>query len=215
MELQGNINSCEAQEVRQRSEFLKHVSDFAQFMQKEYIEPSDGEMSLFISAGDATLNDKERGGAECMMGQHVQIAVGLASMMSDEKWQPVFQLARRMADDYTDLDDRRAELHRRRRRLITAIAVSTLWTLVFAALLVLSIVMHRSPLVTITSILLMAVAALDIYHQYHQWKTLQRDRRRLSADEHDHARNRADREVAQAMQRFFARFRSEQDGEEE
>ena len=212
MEQQGNLNSREAQEVRQRSEFLKRVTDFAQFMQKEYIEPSDGEMSLFISAGDATLNDKERGGMECVMGQHAQIAVGLASMMSDEKWQPVFQLARRMADDYTDLDDRRAELRRRRRRLITAIAVSTLWTLVLAALLVLSIVMHRSPLVTITSILLMAVVALDLYPQ---WKALQRDRRRLSADEHDHARNRIDREVVQAMQRFFARFRSEQDGEEE
>jgi hypothetical protein len=208
MEQQGNLNSREAQEVRQRSEFLKRVTDFAQFMQKEYIEPSDGEMSLFISAGDATLNDKERGGMECVMGQHAQIAVGLASMMSDEKWQPVFQLARRMADDYTDLDDRRAELRRRR----LTIAVSTLWTLVLAALLVFSIVMHRSPLVTITSILLMTVAALDLYSQ---WKALQRDRRRLSADEHDHARNRIDREVAQAMQRFFARFRSEQDGEEE
>lgn len=212
MEPQGNLNSREAQEVRQRSEFLKRVTDFAQFMQKEYIEPSDGEMSLLISAGDATLDDGNTPHMHCALGHGSLTSAGLAAMMSDENAQPLFRMARRMADDYTDLDDRRRELRRRRRRLIAAIALCTVWTLVLVAMLALDIVMHRSPFTDITSLLLMAAVVLNLYPQ---WLALQRDRRRLSADEHDHARNRIDREVAQAMHRFFARFRSEQDGEDE
>lgn len=212
MKPQGNLNSREAQEVRERSEFLKRVTDFAQYMQKEYIEPSDGERSLIISAGDATTDDDRVLRRQCLMGQLGQVSAGLASMMSDANWQPAFRLARRMADDYDDLDDRRSDLRRRRRRLLTAIAICTLWTAVLVTLLIIDIVTHRSVLTDITSLLLMAVVALNLYPQ---WRDMQRERRRLRADEADHRRNRIDREVAQAMHRFFSKFTREQDDDDD
>lgn len=212
MKPQDNLNSREAQQVRERSDFLKRVTDFAQYMQKEYIEPSDGERSLVISAGDATTDDDCVLRTQCLMGQHVQVSAGLASMISDADWQPAFRLARRMADDYDDLDDRRSELRRRRRRLLTAIAICTLWAAVLVTLLTIHIVTHSSVLTDITSLLLMAVVALNLYPQ---WRDVQRERRRLRADEADHRRNRIDREVAQAMHRFFSKFTREQDGDDE
>jgi len=38
IEKQGNFDSCEAREVRQQSEFLKRVQDFAEYMHKEFID---------------------------------------------------------------------------------------------------------------------------------------------------------------------------------
>ncbi len=38
---QSNLNTAEAQDVRQRSEYLNQVTNFAQFMCKEHIEESD------------------------------------------------------------------------------------------------------------------------------------------------------------------------------
>lgn len=209
MEPQGNLNSREAQEVRQRSEFLKRVTDFAQYMQKEYIEPSDGEMSLLISAGDATTDGDGTLRTQCRMGRNFEIAAGLASMMRDEDNQPLFRLARRMADDYTDLDDRRRDLRRKQRTFYALTALTVFWT---GCIVFLQAWGVANCIATITNLLLMAYIGFQLWTLHN---ALQRDRRRLSADEHDHARNRIDREVAQAMHRFFARFRSEQDGEDE
>lgn len=77
IEKQGNYDSCEAQQVRQQSEFLKRVHDFAEYMHKEYISESDGEMSLFISASDSTLADDKVGRMQCVMGSEALVATGL------------------------------------------------------------------------------------------------------------------------------------------
>lgn len=207
-----NRQSAEAQDVRERSEFLKRVTDFAEYMWKEYIEPSGGERSLIICAGDATTDDDDVLRTQCLMGKHVQVSAGLASMMSNADYQPVFRLARRMADDYDDLDDRRSKLRRDRRLLLTVIAFCTLWAAVLVTLLIIHIMMHRSVLTDITSLLLMAVLALNLYPR---WRDMQRERRRLRADEADHRSNRIDREVAQAMHRFFSKFTSERDDDDE
>ena len=74
IEKQGNYDSCEAQQVRQQSEFLKRVHDFAEYMHKEYIAESDGEMSLFISASDGTLGDDKVGRMQCVMGSEALVA---------------------------------------------------------------------------------------------------------------------------------------------
>ena len=124
IEKQGNYDSCEAQEVRQQSEFLRRVHDFAEYMQKEYIAESDGEMSLFISAGDSTLGENGVGRIQCVMGQQWMVASGLASWLEDGGHREIFHQARRMADDYDDLPQRRKELHRQRRVLYTLMTVS-------------------------------------------------------------------------------------------
>lgn len=207
MKQQGNYNSGEAQEVRQRSEFLKCVSDFSKHMRKEYIEPNDGKMSLFISACDATLEDDCVGQTQCSMGQDCLIVDGLATMMCDKDFQPKFRRARQLADDYGDIEDRRRSLHVRHRQLRATTVAFFLWVLVLIFMLVIDIVTRRNPLVVITSILLMTLTA-QILHQ--QWRDIRRERSILRNDENE--RNVA--KMANAMQRLFSKFRSEQ-GEDE
>ena len=128
IEKKGNYDSCEAQQVRQQSEFLKRVHDFAEYMHKEYIAESDGEMSLFISANDSTLGDDKIGRMQCVMGQEALVVTGLASFMEEGENRELFRAARRMADDYDDLPQRRKELRRQRRVLYTLISITALWT---------------------------------------------------------------------------------------
>lgn len=206
-----NRQAAEAQQLRKKSAFIHQVASFAEYMQKEYIEPSDGERSLIISAGDATTDDDCVLRTQCMMGQHVQVSAGLASMMSSADWRPVFRLVRRMADDYDDLDDRRSKLRRDRRRLLTVIAISTFWAVWLVTLLIIDIVIHRSVLIDITCLLLMAAVSLNLYPQ---WRDMQRERRRLRADEADHRRSRIDRALAQVMHRF-SKFTRERDDDDE
>lgn len=207
-----NRQAAEAQQLRKKSAFINQVASFAEYMQKEYIEPSDGERSLIISAGDSTTDDDGVLRTQCMMGQHVQVSAGLASMMSSADWRPVFRLARRMADDYDDLDDRRSQLRRDRRRLLTVIAIGTFWAVWLVTLLIIDIVMHRSVLMDTTCLLLMAAVALNLYPQ---WRDMQRERRRLRADEADHRSSRIVRKLAQVMHRFFSKFTRERDDDEE
>lgn len=207
-----NRQAAEAQQLREKSAFINQVASFAEYMKKEYIEPSDGERSLIISAGDATTDNDCVLRTQCLMGQHVQVSAGLASMMSNANWQPVFRLARRMADDYDDLDDRRSKLRRDRRRLLTVIAIGTLWAVWLVTQLIINIVMHRSVLIDITCLLLMAAVAANLYPQ---WRDMQRERCRLRADEADHRHARIDRELAQVMHRFFSKFTRERDDDDE
>ena len=114
IEKQGNYDSCEAQQVRQRSEFLKRVHDFAEYMHKEYIAESDGEMALLINASDGTLGDDKVGRMQCVMGRDALVITGLASWLEDGEHREMFCVARRMADDYDDLPQRCKELRRLR-----------------------------------------------------------------------------------------------------
>ena len=112
IEKKGNYDSCEAQQVRQQSEFLKRVHDFAEYMQKEYIAESDGEMSLFISAGDSTLGENGVGRVQCVMGQQWMVASGLASWLEDGDHRELFRadLNRKLARLREDESDHRRNM---------------------------------------------------------------------------------------------------------
>ena len=209
IEKQGNYDSCEAQEVRQQSEFLKRVSDFAEFMHKEYINDSDGEMSLFISAGDSTLGENGVGRVQCVMGQQWMVASGLASWLEDGGHREIFHQTRRMADDYDDLPQRRKELRRQRRVLYTMMIVSALWVCAIILFQVFGIV---NWITTVSNLLLMTYAGLQLWSFR---ADLKRKLARLREDESDHLRNMIERGVGEAMQRFFSKFHREQDDDEE
>ena len=208
-ERQGNYDSCEAREVRRQSEFLKRVHDFAKYMHKEYIAESDGEMSLFISANDSTLADDKVGRMQCVMGSETLVATGLAAMMEDGDSRELFRAARRMADDYDDLPQRRKELRRQRRVLYTLITVSALWACVIILLRVFGIVDWIN---TITNSILTAFVGLQL------WSfgiDLRHKTARLREDESDHAHYVADRKLEEIMRQFINKFRREQDDDEE
>jgi len=209
IEKQGNYDSCEAQQVRQQSEFLKRVHDFAEYMQKEYIAESDGEMSLFISANDNTLGDDKVGRMQCVMGREALVATGLASLMEKGDNRELFRAARRMADDYDDLPQRRKELRRQRRVLYTMMTISTLWA---CAIILLQVFGVANWITTVSNLLLMTFIGLQLWSFR---ADLRRKLARLREDESDHRRNMIERGVREAMQRFFNKFHREQDDDEE
>lgn len=209
IEKQGNYDSCEAQEVRQQSEFLKRVHDFAEYMHKEYIAESNGEMSLFISAGDSTLGENGVGRVQCVMGQQWMVASGLASWLEDGDHREIFHQARRMADDYDDLPQRRKGLRRQRRVLYTLMTVSALWA---CAIILLQVFGVSDWITTVTNLLLATFIGLQLWSFR---ADLRRKLARFREDESDHRRNMIERGIGEAMQRFFSKFRREQDDNDE
>ena len=208
-ERQGNYDSCEAREVRRQSEFLKRVHDFAEYMQKEYIAEGDGEMSLFISANDGTLDDNKVGRIQCVMGREALVVTGLASCLEEGKYREMFRVARRMADDYDDLPERRKELRRQRRVLYTLMTVSALWA---CAIILLQVFGMGNWITTVSNLLLMTFVGLQLWSFR---ADLRRKLARFREDESDHRRNMIERGIGEAMQRFFSKFRREQDDDEE
>ena len=208
-ERQGNYDSCEAREVRRQSEFLKRVHDFAEYMQKEYIAESDGKMSLFISASDSTLGDDKVGRLQCVMGSEALVVTGLASLMEEGDNRDLFRAARRMADDYDDLPQRRKELRRQRRVLYTLMTVSALWVCAIILLRVFGIVDWIN---TISNSILTAFVGLQL------WSfgiDLRHKTALLREDESDHAHYVADRKLEEIMRQFINKFRREQDDDDE
>ena len=55
--MENSLNTQEARECRERSEFLKQLTDFARFTYGAHIEPADGERAMFICAADRTVGD--------------------------------------------------------------------------------------------------------------------------------------------------------------
>lgn len=208
-ERQGNYDSCEAREVRRQSEFLKRVHDFAKYMHKEYIAESDGEMSLFISASDSTLGDDKVGRLQCVMGSEALVVTGLASLMEEGDNRELFRAARRMADDYDDLPQRRKDLRRQRRVLYVLSGATALWACAIILLRVFGIVDWIN---TISNSILTAFVGLQL------WSfgiDLRHKTARLREDESDHAHYVAGRKLEEIMRQFINKFRREQDDDDE
>ena len=195
--------------MRQQSEFLKRVSDFAEFMHKEYINDSDGKMSLFISAGDSTLGEDGVGRVQCVMGQQWMVASGLGSWLEDGDHREIFHQARRMADDYGDLPGRRKELNRKRRVLYMLMTISVLWA---CAIILLQVFEIANWITTVSNLLLMTFIGLQLWSFR---ADLLRKTACLNKDEDDHMRNVAERTIGEAFQRFFSRFQSDDDDEDD
>ena len=209
IEKQGNYDSCDAREVRQQSEFLKRVRDFAEYMHKEYIAESDGEMSLLINASDGTLSDDKVGRLQCVMGRDALVITGLASWLEDGEHREMFRVARRMADDYDDLPQRHKELRRQRRVLYTLISITALWTCCIVLFQAFGV---ANWITTVSNLLLIVFVGLQLWSFR---ADLRRKLARLHEDESDHRRNMIERGIGEAMQRFFSKFRREQDDDEE
>ena len=90
-----------AQQLREKSAFINQVTNFAEYMQKEFIEPSDGEMGLIICAADRTYDkasDERTGACHIVLGGGYINTASLASMMQREQMQDLFRKTRRLAD---------------------------------------------------------------------------------------------------------------------
>lgn len=209
MREQSNLESREAQEVRQRSEFLKQVVDFVEFMQKEHIADSPATRSLIVSATDDSVGDGKRGETRIITGNRRAATIALAGMMRDESFADIFHDARIMSGI---VDDRVSHLPRERKRLRTMYALAALWGL-WTLCIVALWVMGTGWMITVSNLLLMAVTGLNIFRDI-------RDRReRINNIKDEHEREHRERTYAmgqafmEALQKHMRNMGTDDDDE--
>lgn len=106
------------------SEFIRQVQAFADYMNKEYTKPADGDIAMLLLAIDDTSAEKTAR-LHCMMGDRMRIAADIADIMRNKEWgRNLFRFARIIAGGDDGATDEL--LRRNRRRLRTDYAVLAL-----------------------------------------------------------------------------------------
>lgn len=149
-----NRQAAEAQQLREKSAFINHVASFAEYMKKEYINDSDGDLGLIICAADHTA-DEQMGACHIVLGGCTVNVASLASMMQQDEMQDLFRKARILSSTDGSNGYMADELRRLRRRLrwtYAAGAFCALWTL---ALIPLQLIFGGSWMITACCVLLM------------------------------------------------------------
>jgi hypothetical protein len=172
-----NGQSYEAQEIRQESEFIKRIEDFARYMAPEYITGSDNPRSLCIIAGDC-LDEREGkfAMAHIMVGDNRVARGALRSMMesSEDFASQVHELCD--DDDSRSVDDLDEEIGRKQKRLTRSTWLAVVIAAWSAVLIAFPLVGLSNWITTVSSLLLMALCGMFICHDI---KTLRADIARL------------------------------------
>lgn len=195
-----------AQQLREESAFINQVTSFAEYMKKEFIKPSDGDMGLIICAADRTFDkasDERTGACHIVLGGYAVNITSLASMMQQDEMQDLFRKARILSSTDGNNGYMADELRRLRRRLNRDYAFLTLpigYSLLLAVLTALSPAFHLP--VTIASVFLMAFLTMLIVSDI---KDLRRKSRRL-ADNIDSDRRERRHMLGAAMMGMLAQM---------
>ena len=191
-----------AQQLREKSAFINQVTSFAEYMQKEFINDSDGDLGLIICAADHTA-DERTGACHIVLGGRAVNVASLASMMQQDEMQDLFRKARILSSTDGSNGYMADELRRLRSRLNRDYAFLVLpigYSLLLAVLTVFSSAFHLTT--TIASVFLMAFLTMLIVGDI---KDLRRKTRRL-ADSIDGDRQERRNMLGAAMMGFLAQM---------
>ena len=197
-----NRQAAEAQQLREKSAFINQVTSFAEYMQKEFINDSDGDMGLIICAADHTA-DERTGAFHIVLGGRAVNVASLASMMQQDEMQDLFRKARILSSTDGSNGYMADELRRLRSRLNRDYAFLVLpigYSLLLAVLTAISPAFHLTT--TIASVFLMAFLTMLIVSDI---KDLRRKTRRL-ADSIDGDRQERRNMLGAAMMGMFAQM---------
>lgn len=183
-----NRQTQEAAKVREKSEFIKRIEDFANYMQKEYID--EGNRSLLISAGDSSIADSQGGMAHIMLGDRAMNMAGLASMMRQDGFGDLFRMARIVSTDDDGMGDVISNKRRRLRMLYGMAALSASWTLCIVGFQIVGI---GNWITTVSNLLLMAYIFFILWREI---LPLRRQVARLKAAESEEQEARKRRNMA-------------------
>ena len=206
-----NRQEQNAQQLREKSAFINQVASFAEYMQKEFIEPSDGDMGLIICAADHSA-DEQTGACHVVLGGRVVTVASLASMMQQDEMQDLFRKARILSSTDGSNGYMADELRRLRSRLNRDYAFLVLpigYSLLLAVLTALSPAFHLS--VTIAIVFLMAFLTMLIVSDI---KDLRRKTRRL-ADSIDSDRRERRHMLGAAMMGMLSQMAHRDDDDDD
>ena len=188
-----------AQQLREKSAFINQVTSFAEYMQKEFINDSNGDKGLIICAADHTA-DGHPGACHIMLGGRAVNVASLASMMQQDEMQDIFRKARILSSTNGSNSYMADELRRLRRRLNRDYAFLVLpigYSLLLAVLTAISPAFHLTT--TIASVFLMVFLTMLIV------RDMRRKTRRL-ADSIDEDRRERRNMLGAAMMGMFAQM---------
>ena len=189
MDIKSHCAPADAQDVRQRSEFIKRVNNFAHFMQKEYIEECDGELALMLCAMDKNIGDGKAGAAHIVLGDRMMLTAAVASMMQQDGMGEIFRAARMTAGEMEN-EHRDIEVLRRKLRVgYGMVGLTVFWTLCLIGLQVWGV---ANWITTVSNLLLM------VFIGYQLWHTIRDQRRtlkRIEEEEKNDRRERLDRAI--------------------
>ena len=173
-----NKESRMAQEVREESEFIRRVEDFARFMAPEYVTDSDNPRSLTIIAADC-LDAKagKHAMAHILLGDSRVGRCALRSMMeSDDTFSA--QVHELCEDDGADrsVEDLDEEIGRRKRRQTISMWVCVGIAAWSAVIILLLAVGAANWITTVSNLLLMAWTVWLVIRDI---KSLRRDMEKL------------------------------------
>ena len=190
-----------AQQLREKSAFINQVTSFAEYMQKEFINDSNGDKGLIICAADHTA-DGHPGACHIMLGGRAVNVASLASMMQQDKIQDLFRKARILSSTDGSNGYMVDELRRLRRRLRYTYAAGAFCALCTLAIISLQFIFGGSWMITVGTVILMLAAGVDIADQT---LDLRRKTRRL-ADSIDEDRRERSNMLGAAMMGFLAQM---------
>ena len=150
--------------MRQQSDYLKRVADFARYMQSEYINPSDERSLLIVATDRCDDNPGKRADAAIVLGPKHLNMLGLAMHMGNDGGDFAEMIADARAWSLRNAGDepvleRLATERSRRRKCIAMLTFIGCWCVFLA---VLDLVMIRGLLNTlslVSNLLLMAFLA--------------------------------------------------------
>lgn len=176
--MEDNRRDSKAAMVREKSEYLKRIDDFVNFMQKEYADWKE-DTSLLVSAVDNTIDGGERGCAiHAMMGNRQLVTASIVSMMQNEETKDLFHMARYAVND----DEIAGDISRVRARLRMDYAVMWVWGIWTLLLIVMGITGLLDPVLLATCLFLMAVTCLPMWRSmrpdYRMYKKLKGERKK-------------------------------------
>jgi hypothetical protein len=197
-----NRQAAEAQQLREKSAFINQVSSFTEYMQKEFIDDSNGNKGLIICAADRTA-DGQTGACHIMLGGRTVNVALLASMMQQGEMQDLFRKARILSSTDGSNGYMADELRRLRSRLNRDYAFLALpigYSIMLAVLTALSPAFHLP--VTIASVLLMVFLTMLFVRDI---KDLRRKTRHLADSINEDHRERRNL-LGAAMMGFLAQM---------
>jgi len=159
-----NQQSQMARQVRQESEFIKRIEDFARYMAPEYINDSASQRSLIIIAADCV--DEKQGKhalAEIMVGDNRVGRCAVHSMMEDND--TFSAMVHELCDgdgenrSVEELDEEIAGKKNRLKQSICTAVVIALWS---SALVFFQAAGLANWMTTVSSLLLMALCGMFI-----------------------------------------------------
>ena len=205
--MKDNRQTQEAATIREKSEYIRRIEDFASFMQKEYIEDCEGR-SLLISAGDLSAGDPHGGMIHIILGDRNMTTAGLTSMMRQDGMGDIFRMARIVSADNDDMTHVIIKMRRDLLILYIDVAVSFLWTLCIIAFQIIGI---ANWITTVSNLLLMAFASIFLWNKIRQ---LRRKTAKLVADCREEKEKRLEHRIKTFLNELMSQSHIDDDDDE-